>query len=112
MPEITIRIPDGDYCTECPMMEHYNIPLVNMFGDPTGNFREGYRCNRFRCDLEVERAECGWYERPKKIFWCTMSEEQRTLAGLMALVTLKLMDAPKDEQKQTETDGGKENADN
>lgn len=68
MPEITIRIPDGDYCTECPMMEYYNIPLVNMFGDPTGNFREGYRCNRFRCDLEVERAECGWCKRPKKIF--------------------------------------------
>lgn len=111
MPEIKITIPDGVYCYGCPMMEHYNTPLVNMFGDPTGNFRSGYRCNRFRCDLEVEHADCGWYERSKKCCWCTMTEEQRTMAGLMAFMVLKKIDAPdgeKNESKEAERMTGNE----
>lgn len=91
MPEITVKIPDGDYCEGCQFLNHYTHRLVNMFGDPTGNFREGYECKHYKCDLEVERADCGCYENVKKCGLCTMTEEQRIAYGLILFTILGKM---------------------
>lgn len=86
MSEITVKIPDGDYCEKCEFLSFYTHRLVNMFGDPTGNFREGYECKHYKCPLETERAECGCYEKVKKCSFCTMTEHQRIACGAALLL--------------------------
>ena len=68
MKEVTVKIPDGDYCEDCKFMEHYDYPLVDMFGNETGNRRSGYKCRYFNTDLEVEDFGC--YQKIKKCFGC------------------------------------------
>lgn len=80
MPEITVKIPDGDYCEDCKFMEHYDYPLVDMMGNETGNRRSGYKCRQYNSDLAVEDFGC--YQKIKKCFWCTMSEEQRNAMAI------------------------------
>lgn len=68
MKELTVKIPDGDYCEDCKFMEHYDYPLVDMFGNETGNRRSGYKCRYFNTELEVEDFGC--YQKVKKCFMC------------------------------------------
>lgn len=41
--KLTVETPEGDYCEDCKFMEHYDYPLVDMFGNETGNRRSGYK---------------------------------------------------------------------
>lgn len=80
MPEITVKIPDGDYCEDCKFMEHYDYPLVNIMGDETGNRRAGYKCRYYNSDLAVEDFGC--YQKIKKCFWCNISDEERNAIAI------------------------------
>lgn len=80
MKELTVKIPDGDYCEDCKFMEHYDFPLVDMFGNETGNRRSGYKCRYFNSDLEFEDFGC--YQKVKKCFWCTASKEEKAAMAI------------------------------
>lgn len=84
MHEITVKIPDGDYCEDCKFMEHYDYPLVNIMGDETGAKRSGYKCRQYDYNLEVEDFGC--YQKIKKCFWCTMSEKEKMAMAVGWLV--------------------------
>lgn len=66
--KLTVETPEGDYREDCKFMEHYDYPLVDMFGNETGNRRSGYKCRYFNSDLEVEDFGC--YQKIKKCFMC------------------------------------------
>lgn len=80
MPEITVKIPDGDYCADCNFMEHYDYPLVDIMGNETGNRRSGYKCRYYKSELQVEDFGC--YQKIKKCFWCTLSDEERNAIAI------------------------------
>lgn len=93
--EISIKIPDGDYCNGCKFLNYYHHPLINIMGDPTGNFREGYECKNYECDLSVEKTDCCCEEKVKKCYWCSLTEEQRqAIATLGVMLLLGYPDNP------------------
>lgn len=77
--KIEIEIPDGKYCTGCKFLHHKITPLVNMFGDPTGNCNDEYVCSLYENTIQMEEAEtpCGMhYMKPVKMFPCGETKEQ------------------------------------
>ena len=97
MSSVSVQIPDGKYCDNCPFVNHYKDELVNIFGDPTGNIREGYRCNRYKTDLEKEDNGC--YFNLKKCWPCTATEEEKLSMGYAFLVMFGLLNKDKENEQ-------------
>lgn len=106
MPEITVKIPDGNYCGDCKFMEHYDYPLVDMFGNETGNRRAGYKCRYYNSDLEVEDFGC--YQKIKKCFWCNSTEEERNAFWIYSMLLFASFDKKPDTKENTDNDYHKE----
>lgn len=94
--KIEIEIPDGKYCTGCKFLHHKITPLVNMFGDPTGNVDDHYECSLYNNTIQMEEAEtpCGMhYMKPVKMFPCGETKEQTdSNQMLMILIVAGMLD--------------------
>lgn len=106
MPEITVKIPDGDYCEDCKFMEHYDYPLVNIMGDETGARRSGYRCRQYNYNLEVEDFGC--YKKIKKCFWCNSTEEEKNSFWIYAILMFASFDKKIEIKEYLDNDCSKE----
>lgn len=84
--EVTVKIPDGEYCRGCKFLHYYTHELVNLFGDPTGNVRNGYECMYHNCELEVEDHGC--YHNVKKCLACGGSPGEKAIWFLLGLTML------------------------
>lgn len=89
--EITVKIPDGDYCNGCKFLNYYTHRLVDMMGNETGNVREGYECKYYNCHLEIDeenpkRCGCISSDNVKKYFLCNMTEQERNKYALAAAI--------------------------
>lgn len=104
--EVTVKIPEGEYCDGCKFLNRYTHNLVNLFGDPTGNVREGYECKYHNTTLQYE--DCGCYHRVRKCFMCGGKPEDKFawLAVAMCLFGKDAIEAAAKELKAKE----KENA--
>lgn len=70
-----------------------------MFGEPTGNIREGQRCRYFNTELQFEDTEC-CNKRIEKCSWCKMDEKQREATAFFWLAFLMgYSDKKKDDNK-------------
>lgn len=98
MKEIIVKIPDGDFCEGCEFLNWYTHNLVNIFGDPTGNVKEGYECKHYKIDLEIDKTCC--CERPKKCWACTATDEEKTIGAMLLLVGMKLMEEGNQNESQ------------
>lgn len=90
--EVTVHIPNGDYCENCPFLHSYDLAVKDRHQHFTGTVIPIHRCSRFNCDVypRAENGECN--PRIRKCLLCTLTEEQRTALGFALLATLKLMD--------------------
>lgn len=96
MPEIKIKIPDGDNCGGCPFMNEYTHKLIDIMGNETGNTMSGVKCNRFNCELILEHDGC--FIRIKKCDYCKMTDEERMQRAATYLLLFKMLE--KDENNK------------
>lgn len=76
MPEqVTVTIPDGEYCKDCVFLEYFDYALVDIMGNETGNRRSGYRCKRY--GYELDGCDRGCWAAVKKCSSCKMTPEER-----------------------------------
>lgn len=89
--EITVKIPDGDYCGGCKFLNYYSHRLVDIMGNETGHIKEGYKCNYYGSNLEIDKEHpggCGYigWDNVKKYVLCNMTEEQRNKYALASAI--------------------------
>ena len=88
--DITVKIPDGEYCDGCKFLNQYTHQLVNIFGDPTGNMDEGWECKYYNSRLDAQDHGC--HIKVKKCFNCnTMAAYKHNEAWMMIATALLLM---------------------
>lgn len=88
--EITIKIPDGEYCEHCPLLNEYTHNLVDIMGNETGHTKSGIKCNRFNEELKVEYNGC--FQKVKKCDWCKMTDKERETKAFLYFALFKMMD--------------------
>lgn len=93
--EITIKTPEGNYCEDCKFLNLYSHRLVDMFGNETGNVREGYKCKYFNIHLEEEVDGC--FEKVKKCYACKLDNKQ-AVDGYYMLMLLSMHLGSKNEK--------------
>lgn len=79
--DITVKIPDGEYCDGCKFLNQYTHQLVNIFGDPTGNMDEGWECKYYNSRLDAQDHGC--HIKVKKCFDCNMAANKHNEAWMM-----------------------------
>lgn len=79
--EIVIKTPKGDYCDGCRFLNLYRHRLIDIFGNETGNVKEGYECKYFNADLEKEVNGC--FEKIKKCYACKLDNKKAVDAYYM-----------------------------
>lgn len=97
MAEISIRIPDGEYCSGCPFLIRDIHETYDIFGNEKGPIDEGWKCSRFNIHLKTEEVSltpCNVFfeEKAKKIGLCKMKDSDRNAFMLIYIATLLLMD--------------------
>lgn len=55
--KVEVEIPEGKYCDGCPFLSWHDVPLIGMFGDPTGNTREEILCTKTGMPLVKEERK-------------------------------------------------------
>lgn len=101
MPEITVKIPDGDYCEGCPFMNEYTHNLIDIMGNETGHTMSGVKCNRFNEELEVENEGC--FTRIKKCDCCKMTDEERMQRAATYLLLFKMLEKDQADRQNQES---------
>lgn len=89
--KVEIEIPDGKYCSGCKFLHHKITPLVNMFGDPTGDYDDHYECSLYGSIVQMEGASspCGMhYLKPVKSFPCGETKEETDKYQLFLMLWL------------------------
>lgn len=105
MPEIKVKIPDGDYCNGCPFLANEVKPIIDIMGNLKG-IEEHHVCLRNNHSvLEEEMAPitpCGLFQdtKIKKDPFCKMGEGA-SKAFLLLLITALLM--PKEGKDNAQT---------
>lgn len=107
MPEIKVKIPDGDYCNGCPFLADETKPIIDIMGNLKGTEKH-YVCLRHRSfpleEEEVPITPCGLFlgTKIKKHPFCKMGEEASQVFLLILLTTLLM---PKEGEGNAETKG-------
>lgn len=96
MPEIKIKIPDGDYCNGCPFLANETKPIIDIMGNLKG-IEEHHVClkKNNHSILEEEMVPitpCGLFQdtKIKKDPFCRMGEEASKAFLILLLTTLLL----------------------
>jgi hypothetical protein len=93
MMEVTVKIPDGEYCSGCKFLNQYCHKLVDMTGNETGNTREGWRCELHNEELEqAEESKCCFtFLTAKKCFQCKATDEERASMAAMLFLLFNML---------------------
>lgn len=95
MPEIKVKIPDGDYCNGCPFLINEVKPIIDIMGNLKG-IEEHHIClKNNRSVLEEEMAPITPFglvcdTKIKKNPFCIMGEEASKAFLILLLATLLL----------------------
>lgn len=95
MPEIKVKIPDGDYCNGCPFLVKEVRPIEDIMGNLKGTEERHVCLRNNRSILEEEMTPitpCGLFQdtKIKKDPFCRMGEEA-SKAFLLLLLAFLLM---------------------
>ena len=83
MDSVYVKIPEGNYCDGCKFLNYFYNPLVNIMGDSTGNFKEGYECKLYSIILNPENTKC-CNPRIEKCLICKMDDKDKNFLSLVA----------------------------
>lgn len=104
MPEIKVKIPDGDYCNGCPFLINEVKPIIDIMGNLKG-IEEHHVCLKHNhYILEEEMAPitpCGLVcdTKIKKHPFCIMGEEVYKTFLLLTLTSLLMSKEGEDDVK-------------
>lgn len=87
--EIKIKIPDGEYCENCPFVHEYTHNLVDIMGNETGHTKSGTICSRFNTELETHIDGC--FFKVKKCDWCQMTDKEREMKAFLYFSLFKMI---------------------
>ena len=104
MPEIKVKIPDGDYCNGCPFLADETKPIIDIMGNLKG-IEEHHICLRNNHSILEEEmtpiTPCGLVcdTKIKKDPFCKMGEEVYKTFLLLTLTSLLMSKEGEDDVK-------------
>lgn len=92
--EIKIKIPDGEYCENCPFVHEYTHNLVDIMGNETGHTKSGTICSRFNTELQTQIDGC--FLKVKKCYMCGITDQEMMQNAVIWFLLCKMFDKDKE----------------